>query len=167
MTCSVAEFQPSELLGLHRHASADIYNLFAGADLMSLNGRKIPVGAFCNFDLRRSGVAARCSGLYFFDFARFCRKTGSHFFVARYRLGEPPRLCAERGFFAGKNAFFAPKIFNQAPEKKAAELLFLPRNEGFQIFSADFPSGLWRGKRNRACGLDRQRARRRNRGVGP
>ena len=45
MTCGVAEFQPGEWLGLHRHAPAEIYYVFAGAGLMSLEGREIPVKA--------------------------------------------------------------------------------------------------------------------------
>jgi mannose-6-phosphate isomerase-like protein (cupin superfamily) len=45
MTCGVAEFQPGEWLGLHRHAPAEVYYVFAGAGLMSLDGREIPVKA--------------------------------------------------------------------------------------------------------------------------
>jgi mannose-6-phosphate isomerase-like protein (cupin superfamily) len=45
MTCGVAEFQPGERLGLHRHAPAEIYYIFAGAGVMSLDGREIPVKA--------------------------------------------------------------------------------------------------------------------------
>jgi mannose-6-phosphate isomerase-like protein (cupin superfamily) len=45
MTCGVAEFRTGEWLGLHRHASAEIYYIFAGAGLMSLDGREIPVKA--------------------------------------------------------------------------------------------------------------------------
>lgn len=45
MTCGVAEFRLGEWLGLHRHAPPEIYYVFAGAGLMSLNGRDIPVKA--------------------------------------------------------------------------------------------------------------------------
>ena len=45
MTCGVTEFQPGEWLGLHRHAPPEIYYIFAGAGLMSLDGREIPVKA--------------------------------------------------------------------------------------------------------------------------
>jgi mannose-6-phosphate isomerase-like protein (cupin superfamily) len=45
MTCGVAEFRPGEWLGLHRHSPAEIYYVFAGAGLMSLEGREIPVKA--------------------------------------------------------------------------------------------------------------------------
>jgi mannose-6-phosphate isomerase-like protein (cupin superfamily) len=45
MTCGVAEFQPGEWLGLHRHAPAEIYYVFAGAGLISLDGREIAVKA--------------------------------------------------------------------------------------------------------------------------
>jgi mannose-6-phosphate isomerase-like protein (cupin superfamily) len=45
MTCGVAEFQPGEWLGLHRHAPAEIYYVFAGEGVMSLEGREIPVKA--------------------------------------------------------------------------------------------------------------------------
>ena len=45
MTCGVVEFQPGEWLGLHRHAPPEVYYVFAGAGLMSLEGREIPVKA--------------------------------------------------------------------------------------------------------------------------
>jgi mannose-6-phosphate isomerase-like protein (cupin superfamily) len=45
MTCGVAEFQRGEWLGLHRHAPAEIYYVFAGAGLLSLDGSEIPVRA--------------------------------------------------------------------------------------------------------------------------
>jgi mannose-6-phosphate isomerase-like protein (cupin superfamily) len=45
MTCGVAELQPGEWLGLHRHAPPEIYYVFAGAGVMSLDGREIPVKA--------------------------------------------------------------------------------------------------------------------------
>jgi mannose-6-phosphate isomerase-like protein (cupin superfamily) len=45
VTCGVAEFQPGEWLGLHRHAPAEIYYIFAGAGVVSLDGREIPVKA--------------------------------------------------------------------------------------------------------------------------
>jgi mannose-6-phosphate isomerase-like protein (cupin superfamily) len=45
VTCGVTEFQPGEWLGLHRHAPAEIYYIFAGAGVMSLDGREIPVKA--------------------------------------------------------------------------------------------------------------------------
>jgi mannose-6-phosphate isomerase-like protein (cupin superfamily) len=45
LTCGVAEFRPGEWLGLHRHAPAEIYYVFGGAGLMSLDGREILVRA--------------------------------------------------------------------------------------------------------------------------
>ena len=45
MTCGVAELQPGDWLGRHRHAPAEIYYVFAGAGLVSLDGREIPVKA--------------------------------------------------------------------------------------------------------------------------
>jgi mannose-6-phosphate isomerase-like protein (cupin superfamily) len=45
VTCGVAEFHPGEWLGLHRHAPVEIYYVFAGSGLMSLDGREIPVKA--------------------------------------------------------------------------------------------------------------------------
>lgn len=45
MTCGVTELQPGEWLGLHRHAPPEIYYIFAGAGLVSLDGREIPVKA--------------------------------------------------------------------------------------------------------------------------
>lgn len=45
MTCGVAEFRTGEWLGLHRHATPEIYYIFGGAGLMSLEGRDIPVKA--------------------------------------------------------------------------------------------------------------------------
>jgi mannose-6-phosphate isomerase-like protein (cupin superfamily) len=45
MTCGVVEFRTGEWLGLHRHALAEIYYVCAGAGLMNLDGREIPVRA--------------------------------------------------------------------------------------------------------------------------
>jgi len=45
VTCGVAEFEPGEWLGLHRHAPPEVYYVVAGAGLISLEGRDIPVGA--------------------------------------------------------------------------------------------------------------------------
>jgi mannose-6-phosphate isomerase-like protein (cupin superfamily) len=45
MTCGVAELQAGEWLGLHRHAPPEIYYVFAGAGVMSLDGREFPVKA--------------------------------------------------------------------------------------------------------------------------
>jgi mannose-6-phosphate isomerase-like protein (cupin superfamily) len=45
MTCGVAELQPGEWLGLHRHAPPEVYYVFAGAGVVSLDGREIPVKA--------------------------------------------------------------------------------------------------------------------------
>lgn len=45
MTCGVTELQPGEWLGLHRHAPPEIYYIFTGAGLVSLDGREIPVKA--------------------------------------------------------------------------------------------------------------------------
>jgi mannose-6-phosphate isomerase-like protein (cupin superfamily) len=45
MTGGVAELRPGEWLGLHRHAPPEIYYVFAGAGVLSLDGREIPVKA--------------------------------------------------------------------------------------------------------------------------
>ena len=45
MTCGVNELRPGDWLGLHRHDPAEVYYVFAGAGLMSLEGREIPVKA--------------------------------------------------------------------------------------------------------------------------
>jgi len=45
MTCGVTELKPGDWLGLHRHAPAEIYYVFAGAGILSLDGREIAVGA--------------------------------------------------------------------------------------------------------------------------
>jgi len=45
ITCGVTELQPGDWLGLHRHAPAEIYYVFAGAGVVSLDGREIPVKA--------------------------------------------------------------------------------------------------------------------------
>ena len=45
MTGGVAELRPGEWLGLHRHAPPEIYYVFAGAGVMSLDGREIPIKA--------------------------------------------------------------------------------------------------------------------------
>ena len=45
MTCGVTELRAGDWLGLHRHAPAEVYYVFAGAGVMSLDGREIPVKA--------------------------------------------------------------------------------------------------------------------------
>jgi mannose-6-phosphate isomerase-like protein (cupin superfamily) len=45
MTCGVADLASGDWLGLHRHAPAEVYYVFAGAGLMTLDGREIPVKA--------------------------------------------------------------------------------------------------------------------------
>jgi mannose-6-phosphate isomerase-like protein (cupin superfamily) len=45
MTCGVTELGPGDWLGLHRHAPPEIYYLFAGAGIVSLEGREVPVKA--------------------------------------------------------------------------------------------------------------------------
>ena len=45
ITCGVAAFQPGEWLGLHRHPPAEIYYVFAGEGVVTLEGREIPVEA--------------------------------------------------------------------------------------------------------------------------
>ena len=45
ITCGVTELQPGDWLGLHRHAPAEIYYVFAGSGVVSLDGREIPVKA--------------------------------------------------------------------------------------------------------------------------
>jgi mannose-6-phosphate isomerase-like protein (cupin superfamily) len=45
MTCGVTELGPGDWLGLHRHAPPEVYYVFAGAGLLSLDGREIPVSA--------------------------------------------------------------------------------------------------------------------------
>ena len=43
MTCGVTELGPGDWLGLHRHAPPEVYYVFAGAGIVSLEGREIPV----------------------------------------------------------------------------------------------------------------------------
>ncbi len=45
MTCGVTELGPGDWLGLHRHAPPEVYYVFAGAGIVSLEGREIPVMA--------------------------------------------------------------------------------------------------------------------------
>ena len=45
MTCGVTELKPGDWLGLHRHAPAEIYYVFAGAGIVSLEGREFRVRA--------------------------------------------------------------------------------------------------------------------------
>jgi mannose-6-phosphate isomerase-like protein (cupin superfamily) len=45
LTCGVAEFGPGDWLGLHRHAPPETYYVFAGAGIVSLEGREIAVQA--------------------------------------------------------------------------------------------------------------------------
>jgi mannose-6-phosphate isomerase-like protein (cupin superfamily) len=45
VTCGVAELGPGDWLGLHRHAPPEVYYVFAGAGVVSLDGREIPVKA--------------------------------------------------------------------------------------------------------------------------
>jgi mannose-6-phosphate isomerase-like protein (cupin superfamily) len=44
VTCGVTELKPGDWLGLHRHAPAEIYYVFAGAGVVSLDGEEIAVG---------------------------------------------------------------------------------------------------------------------------
>jgi hypothetical protein len=57
-------------------------------------------------------------------------------------LGKSPRLRTERGAFAGETRLLRRKCLPKPPEKGRLSLVFLPRNERFQSFSADFPSDL-------------------------
>jgi mannose-6-phosphate isomerase-like protein (cupin superfamily) len=41
----VTELGPGDWLGLHRHAPSEVYYVFAGAGILSLDGREITVGA--------------------------------------------------------------------------------------------------------------------------
>ena len=45
MTCGATELRPADWLGLHRHEPPEIYYVFAGAGIVSLEGREIPVKA--------------------------------------------------------------------------------------------------------------------------
>jgi mannose-6-phosphate isomerase-like protein (cupin superfamily) len=45
ITCGVAELGSGDWLGLHRHAPPEVYYVFAGAGVVSLDGREIPVRA--------------------------------------------------------------------------------------------------------------------------
>ncbi len=45
MTCGVTELKLGDWLGLHRHAPPEVYYVFAGAGIVSLAGREIPVTA--------------------------------------------------------------------------------------------------------------------------
>jgi mannose-6-phosphate isomerase-like protein (cupin superfamily) len=43
MTCGMTELGPGDWLGLHRHAPPEVYYVFAGAGILSLEGREITV----------------------------------------------------------------------------------------------------------------------------
>jgi mannose-6-phosphate isomerase-like protein (cupin superfamily) len=45
MTCGVTELGPGDWLGLHRHAPPEVYYVFAGAGILSLKGREVPMSA--------------------------------------------------------------------------------------------------------------------------
>jgi mannose-6-phosphate isomerase-like protein (cupin superfamily) len=45
MTCGVAELKPGDWLGLHRHAPPEVYYVFAGGGILSLEGREITLSA--------------------------------------------------------------------------------------------------------------------------
>jgi mannose-6-phosphate isomerase-like protein (cupin superfamily) len=45
ITCGVTELGPGDWLGLHRHAPPEIYYVFTGAGIVSLDGREVPVSA--------------------------------------------------------------------------------------------------------------------------
>ncbi|HEX9170629.1 MAG TPA: cupin domain-containing protein [Roseiarcus sp.] len=45
ITGGVTELGPGDWLGLHRHAPPEVYYVFAGAGIVSLEGREIPVKA--------------------------------------------------------------------------------------------------------------------------
>jgi len=45
MTCGATELKAGDWLGLHRHAPPEVYYVFAGAGIVSLGGREIPVSA--------------------------------------------------------------------------------------------------------------------------
>ncbi len=45
LTCGVTELGPNDWFGLHRHAPPEVYYVFAGAGILSLDGREITVGA--------------------------------------------------------------------------------------------------------------------------
>jgi hypothetical protein len=59
-------------------------------------------------------------------------------------LGKPLRFWTERGSLRGKTRFSRRKSLLKAPKNGPKALLFLPRNERFQGFSANFPSDLRR-----------------------
>jgi mannose-6-phosphate isomerase-like protein (cupin superfamily) len=45
MTCGVTALGPGDWLGLHRHAPPEVYYVFAGAGILSLEGREVLVSA--------------------------------------------------------------------------------------------------------------------------
>jgi mannose-6-phosphate isomerase-like protein (cupin superfamily) len=45
ITCGVADLGPGDWLGLHRHAPPEIYYVFEGAGVVTLNGEDVPVKA--------------------------------------------------------------------------------------------------------------------------
>jgi mannose-6-phosphate isomerase-like protein (cupin superfamily) len=45
ITCGVADLGPGDWLGLHRHAPPEIYYVFAGAGVVTLDGRETAVRA--------------------------------------------------------------------------------------------------------------------------
>lgn len=63
MTCGVTELKLGDWLALHRHAPAEIYYVFAGAGIVSLDGREFPVSAgsavfipgMCEHGIRQTG----------------------------------------------------------------------------------------------------------------
>jgi mannose-6-phosphate isomerase-like protein (cupin superfamily) len=45
ITCGVAELEPGDWLGLHSHAPPEIYYVFAGSGVVTLDGREVAVRA--------------------------------------------------------------------------------------------------------------------------
>jgi len=45
ITCGVADLEPGDWLGLHRHAPPEIYYVIAGTGVVTLNGEETPVRA--------------------------------------------------------------------------------------------------------------------------
>lgn len=44
ITCGIAELGPGDWLGLHRHAPAEVYYVFAGRGVVTLEGAEVEVG---------------------------------------------------------------------------------------------------------------------------
>ncbi len=89
MTCGVTELGRGDWLGLHRHAPPEIYYVFAGAGIVSLDGREINVSA---------GSAVFIPGMA----EHGIRQTGDD--LLRLFYGFPVELIRQRRIFVHRGA---------------------------------------------------------------